>query len=162
MMFIVTDLLGTTTSYNTNPPLRVSWELDASYEDFAKCSFRTARNEQALIKYCQKDGIVWSHGFPKPIKIIQTLYDWQLRLETIGTGTPNGRTVHWFWEPTGCVGKSAFCKYMVVKHNATVVRGGKLSDIMNIIFNTDMVDPVITGVSTGPSKSKVASSNRRP
>ena len=62
----------------------------------------------------------------------------QLRLETIKTGTPNGRTVHWFWEPTGFVGKSAFCKYMVVKHNATVVRGGKLSDIMNIIFNTDM------------------------
>ena len=34
MMFIVTDLLVTTPSYNTNPPLRVSWELDASYEAF--------------------------------------------------------------------------------------------------------------------------------
>ena len=38
----------------------------------------------------------------------------------------------------GNIGKSAFCKYMVVKHHATVVRGGKLGDIMNIIFNTDM------------------------
>lgn len=113
-------------------------ELFNQYPEFKRCSFRTARNEQALIKYCQKDGEVWSHGFPKPIKIITELYDWQKTLEDIATGIPDGRTVHWYWESTGNRGKSAFCKYMVVKHNATVVRGGKLSDIMNIIFNTDM------------------------
>jgi len=42
-------------------------------------------------KYVQKDGIVWSHGFPKLIKIIQTLYDWQLRSEKLGTGEPDDK-----------------------------------------------------------------------
>lgn len=108
------------------------------HDCFKRASMRPARNEEALIKYCQKDGEVWSYGFPKPIKIIQNLYKWQKDLETIGTGEPDGRTVNWYWESTGNIGKSAFCKYMVVKHHATVVRGGKLGDIMNIIFNTDM------------------------
>lgn len=84
------------------------------------------------------NGRQWIHGFPKPIKIIDQLYPWQLEAERIATGEPDGRTVHWLWESQGNMGKSQFCKYMVVKHNATVVKGGKLADIMNIIFNTNM------------------------
>lgn len=112
--------------------------IDA-HECLKRCSMRPIwHSAKALIDYCQKDCKVWSWGFPKPIKIIENLYPWQKDLETIAIGEPDGRTVHWYWESKGNIGKSAFCKYMVVKHHATVVRGGKLADIMNIIFNTDM------------------------
>lgn len=104
--------------------------------------FKT-NNEQAARDYCQKEEsragktIKWG-DWPQQIKIITDLYPWQKELEDIALGEPDGRTVHWRHEATGNMGKSAFCKYMVVKHHATVVRGGKLSDLMNIIFNTDM------------------------
>jgi len=29
------------------------------------------------------------------------------------------------------------CKYLQIKHNALVIQGGKLADIMNIILNND-------------------------
>jgi len=101
-------------------------------------SYRECRNEEALIAYCKKDGNFVSGGFPAEIKIIRELRPWQAEIEQIALSEPDGRTVHWYWESIGNIGKSAFCKYMVVKHKALVVRGGKLGDIMNIVFNNDM------------------------
>jgi len=105
---------------------------------FAKCSFREARNSEALIKYCQKDGIVWLHGFPKPIKIIQDLYPWQKDIENLFFEEPDDRKIYWYWETKGRVGKSVFTKYMVVKHGCLFCDGGKKSDLVNLLFNTDM------------------------
>ena len=97
------------------------------------------RNEKASIEYCQKDGLVTMYGFPKPIKTLTSLRPWQAALETLVTGSePDGRSIHWHWENVGGVGKSSFCKYMYIKHKTVVIQGGKLADIMNIIFNTDM------------------------
>lgn len=102
------------------------------------------RNEEACIKYCQKsdtakpDTTPHIFGFPKPIKIIENLRPFQQDIENLFHTEPDGRSVNWYWEATGCIGKSALCKYMYVKHKCCIVRGGKLSDIMNIIFNTDM------------------------
>lgn len=102
------------------------------------------RDEEASIAYCQKKetsiGEVYKWGFPKELKIIQELRPWQLAIEKIAMQEPDGRSVYWFWENTGGFGKSSFCKYMYVKHNAIVIQGGKHSDIMNIIFNIDMND----------------------
>ncbi len=108
------------------------------HECLKRCSFRETRNAKALDEYCRKGGNIWTYGYPKPIKIITDLYDWQKDIEKICLSEPDGRTIHWYWEENGNRGKSAFCKYMNVRHNATIVRGGKLNDIMNIIFNTDM------------------------
>lgn len=100
------------------------------------------RNGEAAVDYCQKvesrNGKTFSFGFPKPIKTIENLYDWQKEIETICLGEPDGRHIHWYYDQQGNKGKSAFCKYMFVKHNALVIRGGKLADISNMIFNMDM------------------------
>jgi len=103
------------------------------------------RNEKASINYCQKSdtakpgSVPFIFGFPKPIKILTDLRPWQRAIEKLITGTdPDGRSIHWYWENVGGVGKSSFCKYMHVKHNTLIIQGGKLSDISNIIFNTDM------------------------
>lgn len=100
------------------------------------------RNESAALEYCQKEqtrfGRTFSFGFPKPIKILSELKPWQKKIEDLFFTEPNGRTLHWYWESVGRIGKSQFCKYMFVKHKAIVIQGGKLSDIMNIIFNINM------------------------
>jgi len=107
-------------------------------EVFKGASFRPCRNEEALIEYVGKGNNIWSYGLPIPIKIITNLYPWQKKIEDLFFTEPDDRSVYWFWESKGNVGKSAFCKYMFVKHKVLIVRGGKLADIMNIVFNTDM------------------------
>lgn len=103
------------------------------------------RNEDASFNYCQKTdtrtGNIYSFGFPKPIKIIEKLKPWQEKLEQmILNEEPDGRTVYWRYDKTGGVGKSSFCKYMYIKHGVITIQGGKMSDIMNIIFNLNMDD----------------------
>lgn len=105
---------------------------------FARASFRAVRNEVALIDYIQKDGNTWTHGFPKPIKIIENLYPWQLEIEKLALTEPDDRTIHWYWDTKGNIGKSAFIKYMVVKHKILFCSSGKYADLINLVFNTDM------------------------
>lgn len=106
---------------------------------FARVSFRAVRNEPAVIDYCMKDGNYWSHGFPKPVKVIDNLYPWQKDAEALLTAPDtNDRTVYWWYDKDGNIGKSAFAKYMVVKHKALYCCSGKYADLINLVFNVDM------------------------
>ena len=108
------------------------------WEGFERASLRACRNEDALINYCKKDCVAFSKGFPKPIKIIDKLYDWQLKIEQIYHTEPDDRKVYWFYETKGNIGKSAFVKYMVVKYGCLFCDGGKKSDLINLVFNANM------------------------
>jgi len=111
-----------------------------------RASFRKVRNEAALIDYCNHTGIyadkqgevLFTIGMPRPIKIISVLRPWQAKIEAIYNGEPDDRKIYWFWEPIGNVGKSAFVKYMIIKHKALFCDGGKKSDLINLVFNNDM------------------------
>ena len=100
------------------------------------------RNEEASIKYCQKSatsiGEPILFGFPKPIKIISELREYQKVIENIYLTEPDDRAIYWFYEDIGNVGKSAFCKYMYSKHGVLFCNGGKSGDLINLCFNTDM------------------------
>lgn len=115
------------------------------YSEFGlnnKIHWEKMRNEVASAAYCQKSatsiGDPYVFGFPKPIKIISELRPWQKEIENICQAEPDDRTINWFWESRGNIGKSAFTKYMVVKHGILFCSGGKVSDIMNLVFNQDM------------------------
>lgn len=96
-------------------------------------------NRDANIAYCSKDNdIAYSLGMPKPIKIITELYYWQSACEKAILEEPDDRTINWYWEAKGNVGKSAFIKYMIVKHKVLFCCGGRYSDIMNLVFNQNM------------------------
>ena len=89
--------------------------------------------------YCSKDNkIVVSIGRPKPIKIITNLYDWQKDIIKIMDTEPDDRKVFWFWDEIGNIGKTQFIKYCIVKHKILYCNGGKMSDIMNLVFNQNM------------------------
>lgn len=40
-------------------------------------------------------------------------YRWQYAVLNLAEEKPHDRTVYWFWEPTGCVGKTFLCKCLV-------------------------------------------------
>lgn len=82
-------------------------------------------------EYCAKDdthmGQRWSKGIPRPLKINEP-YGWQMKVIEIIKQEPDERSIYWFWEPDGGVGKTVFCKYLIVKHKALLV-SGKASDM---------------------------------
>lgn len=100
-------------------------------------------NEEQNVSYCSKTETriegPWTFNIyiKKPIKIIETLYPWQQFVIDIIEKEPDDRTVHWFWEDKGNVGKSKLAKYLVVKHQALFIDEGKKSDLMNLAFNTN-------------------------
>lgn len=106
-----------------------------------RASFRKCRNESALIEYCQKEGVViFLIGFPKPVRVIDTLYPWQQKIEDLYLTEPDNRKIYWYWDSVGNIGKSAFVKFMIVKHKALFCDGGKKSDLINLVFNSNMDD----------------------
>jgi len=92
------------------------------------------------LKYCSKDGdFITNIEGEEVIEIIKKLYPWQEKIEDFILNTkPDGRTLHWYYEETGGTGKSAFCKYMYIKHKCIIIQGGKLADIINIMYNADL------------------------
>ncbi|WAK45808.1 replication associated protein [Miresoil virus 141] len=93
------------------------------------------RNEEASWNYCQKedtkitDGICIKWEWLNSIVVIDCFKKWQSQILEIIEQPVNKRTVHWFWEPIGGVGKSDLCKYLVVKKDACFISSGKKGDI---------------------------------
>lgn len=97
---------------------RIHWE---------KC-----RSPKASIAYCSKEdtrtGSIYTNiRLPKPLRLIKDLYEWQQRIVDLVQNEPDDRTVYWYWEETGNIGKTALCKYLCVKYNA-ICLSGKGSD----------------------------------
>lgn len=95
-------------------------------------------DEEQNIKYCSKDGAIWKYGFPPPIEVIEKLPEWTEPIMQVIQGKPDYRKVYWYWSEGGNMYKSAVVKYMVLKHNAIPAVSGKYSDIINLIFNSDL------------------------
>lgn len=109
------------------------------FEELKHCSFRKCIHWNSLVKYCQKEesripgGRIFRHNVKKlrrPIKILKddTLFEWQNEILAMLNREPDDRSINWYWEDIGGVGKSTFCKYLAVKLNA-IVLSGKASDM---------------------------------
>lgn len=79
-----------------------------------------------------KDGRVWMRGWrpPRPVKTLASsqLYLWETELLDIVKNEPDDRMIYWYWSEKGGVGKTSFCKYLVVHHDAIIV-SGKSNDV---------------------------------
>lgn len=96
------------------------------------------------IVYCCKatkripNGRIFSQGVDlpdcaEPLDLTEP-WGWQLEVMNILSQKPHPRHIYWFWEPVGGVGKTDLCKYLVVKHKATLITG-KSADIFNAVKN---------------------------
>lgn len=103
-------------------------------------------NQDHNFKYCAKEAnetieqMTFSTGYKikKPLKIIKELRPWQSNVLNIIKEEPEDRRIVWIYEEEGNVGKSALCKYLIVNENALFIDEGKKSDLINLVFNTDM------------------------
>lgn len=91
----------------------------------------------ASIEYAKKAetraGKIFSKGIkiPEPLDIDEP-WGWQLEIMDVIQQKPDKRTIWWLWEPNGNVGKTSFCKYLCVKHDALML-SGKSSDMFHML-----------------------------
>jgi hypothetical protein len=88
-------------------------------------------DRKANITYCSKDENCF--GTFKPVVKIKTInpidfYPWQKNIVDLIENDPDDRSIYWYWESKGKVGKSAICKYLCVHHNA-ILLSGKAADM---------------------------------
>lgn len=99
-----------------------------SYGFSKRIHFEKCRNINASIDYCKKDdtstGERWTNiRFPEPLKIITDLRPWQLMVKKILDKEPDDRSIYWFYDEIGNIGKSVFSKYIVYHYEALVLSG---------------------------------------
>lgn len=91
-------------------------------------------NDMAQVIYCEKDGdIVEKVGLPKqpkPIKVIVPDRPYQKFILDIIKKEPDERTIYWFFDRKGGIGKTSLSKYLVVNKGA-VIMSGKSADVRN-------------------------------
>ena len=61
------------------------------------------------------------------------LRGWQHGIVALVNKPPSDRTVHWFWENEGNIGKSYMSRYLSVMNNAIIVQSMKKSDMIYLI-----------------------------
>lgn len=90
------------------------------------------------IMYCSKDNNYYTNfekkyfKKKKPLKILQEsqFYMWQKEVVKIVDNDPDDRSIWWFWETKGNVGKTTFCKYLCHEYGAVIIEGKK-NDILH-------------------------------
>lgn len=111
---------------------------------------KTKGNKEQNIEYCTKDNnYVTNIKFKKPLKDPlegKELYEYQKEILELIKTEPNDRTINWYWEDEGNVGKSALTKHILMNYKAIMVTG-KGNDIKHgiaeYILKNEEVDIVI-------------------
>lgn len=110
---------------------RVHWEKTKSWKDaIIYCSKEETRTGKI---YKSKDIII--PRVKKPIKDPlegKRLYPYQKKILKLIKEEPDDRTIHWFWDSNGNIGKSSLVKHIYIKHqDTTIITGGKGNDVRN-------------------------------
>lgn len=85
-------------------------------------------NRVQNIKYCCKEGDFYGNLPDIYVPDCQEPYGWQLQVVKVMNEPICPRAIHWFWEPSGNVGKSAIVRWLVVKHEVMIC-SGKAADM---------------------------------
>lgn len=118
---------------------------------FPQVHWETANgNRMHNFRYCSKEGRLRpthqvGHDLgaltrPRDIKTISidqiNERPWQRELLELLATEPDERTIYWYWEPDGNMGKTAFMRYYVDKHRKdAVIVGGAARDLKFIVDN---------------------------
>ncbi len=101
------------------------------------------KNWDASKAYCSKldtrNGTLFTNAdFPRDPLEGLSLHQWQKDILTLIDAEPDDRSVYWYWESVGAVGKTSLCKHIILSdRRATYVSGaGK-----DILFSFTQLDP---------------------
>lgn len=68
------------------------------------------------------------------IDTIQDLYPWQDELvNLLKVPCTDNRTIYWYYDRTGCNGKTSLCKYLYVHLGACIFNNGKFNDLAHAL-----------------------------
>lgn len=96
------------------------------------------------LEYCSKEGNYETNFMWEPIIKSTLCHPWHYELEKLLLESPiNFRTIYWYWSQNGEKGKSRFVRYMLQNHSAGLINKGKYSDVINQIFNYEVVPKII-------------------
>jgi len=85
-------------------------------------------NREQNVDYCSKENVLIKYGFPEEVKVIDNLKPWQSDVVKIIEEEPDDRTIHWYFDGKGGIGKSALVKLLCVKYDA-IICSGKSADM---------------------------------
>lgn len=102
-------------------PTQIHWE-------------KARKNSLVNFLYCSKEGDYITLGFPLPLQVLSSdqLFDWQKSIVKLIKTTPDDRSIYWFWEHKGGIGKTALTKYLLF-HFDGLICSGKASDMKYMI-----------------------------
>lgn len=98
--------------------------------------------DQQCIDYCTKEGDIWiakntgEKRLKDPLEG-KELYPWQKFVLEIIQQEPDDRSIYWFWEPVGNIGKTSLIKHIVINNDDCIVVDGKAADAIHGV--TEMV-----------------------
>lgn len=134
-------IIGEEIGENGTPHLQGYIESDKkirpleTFKNFKKIHWEKRKGTyEDNINYCSKDNkyitnFIIKRPLKDPLKNLD-LYPWQIELLNILKEEPEERFIYWFWEPTGNIGKTSFCKsYIINNPNSSLILSGKSSDI---------------------------------
>lgn len=61
-------------------------------------------------------------------------YPWKQEVLDIISGEPDSRTVHWYWEGTGNIGKTTLIKWLLYNNYKVLTCGGRAADAKYLIY----------------------------
>ena len=93
------------------------------YFPFPKCHWEKCKgNKEQNWNYCTKDGNYVTNMEDNTVRVEEP-WGWQLWVKHLISQPPDNRTIHWFWDDQGNMGKSTLVKWLCVKHDAQVCAG---------------------------------------
>lgn len=104
-----------------------------------------AKNKTKALAYCQKedsrlpDGRRWVNIPARPSDNCsrrvkdpldgKDLYGWQQEILVLISQEPDERTIHWYWEPVGCSGKTSLAVHICMQDPTAIYICGKAADM---------------------------------
>jgi len=107
-------------------------------------------NDKQGFVYCSKDGdfksnYIYKTGLPPYEDILKKNVleaynnviwrDWQNEILTMIEKPADSRSINWYWEETGNVGKSFLSKYIISKYPGAIIADGKKDNVFNQVMN---------------------------
>jgi len=116
----------------------------------AKIHWEQTKCVKSSVIYCSKketrNGKIYTYGIDIPDEVeTEKPYGWQLEVMDIIKTKPDKRTIHWFYEPNGGVGKTTLCKFLCVEHKAIMLTG-KSNDMYHQLSKMKEIKLVIVDI----------------
>ncbi len=120
-----------------------SWQPQFILELGASPHWECVRNWKKMAAYCCKsdtavgDSVAseakWRRVSPVDLWREVGAAQWQKDIIAITLTEANNRTVHWYWEPDGCTGKSLLVRHLMLTQERVFLLGGKSSDLLHAV-----------------------------